>query len=131
MFIEFIPWGLFEAFRDKSIDKRFLDAAAHESEDAFRTGLASSKSGIHHPGLPRRSSAPGEYPANQRGALRSSISSVVGSDEMTVGSNVFYSIFLRGGTRFMARRKMSDDALKEGVPRARSVLKGFARWRRK
>lgn len=125
---KFIPWGRFHALRDKAVDLRFMDAAAHESEDAFKIGLAGSKSGIHHAGLPRRSSAPGEYPANQSGRLRGSISSTFSAVRMDVGSNVFYSKFLRDGTVKMARRKMSDDALKEGVPKARSMLKGWVTW---
>jgi hypothetical protein len=127
---QFSPWGRFKALRDRTVDERFMDAAAHESEDAFKIGLASSKSGIHHPGLPKRSSAPGEYPANQSGKLRASISSTSSAERMDIGSSVFYAKFLREGTRKMNRRRMSDDAIQEGVPKARSVLRGWVRWSR-
>ena len=35
--------------------------------------LSQEGSGIHHPGLPNRSSRPGEYPARQTGDLQNSI----------------------------------------------------------
>lgn len=128
--IIFKPWGKFRAYRNRGVTTRFLSAAAHESEDVFRIEMAKAKSGIHWPGLPRRSSRPGEYPANQRGALRDSISSDSSATEMTVGSNVPHSIFLREGTSKMARRKMSDNAMQEAVPRVRSMLKGWVEWKR-
>ena len=116
--------------KDDSIKRRFLDAVAHESEDAFRVGLAAPKSGVHYPGLPRRSSRAGEYPANQGGALRDSISSESNAKEATVGSNVHYSIYLREGTSKMAARRMAPDALAEGIPKARSILRGWVKWSR-
>jgi phage gpG-like protein len=124
------PWKRFYAIRDKRVDARFLDALAHEAEDRFRIGLARPKSGIHYPGLPRRSSRAGEFPANQFGPLRDSISSDVTSTSATVGSNVHYSIYLRMGTSKMGARKMAPEALDEAIPRVRSMLKGFVRWAR-
>lgn len=125
---KFTPWGRFKAIRNRKVDSQFLDAVAHETEDQFRIGLASQKSGIHHPGMPRRSSAPGEFPANQSGKLRGSIRSESNTKRATAGSNVFYARFLREGTSKMRRRKMSDDALKAAVPKVRSLLKGWIGW---
>lgn len=124
----FKTWKEFWAIRDRTVDRRFLDAVAHEAEDSFRRGLAAPKSGIHHAGLPRRSSRAGEYPANQSGALRDSISSVSSQTEATVGSNVPYAIFLRKGTSKMGARRMAPDALDEAIPRVRSILKGWVKW---
>jgi hypothetical protein len=126
--INFRPWGRFLAKRDKSVDARFMDAAAHESEDALRKGLASPKSGIHHPGLPRRSSAPGEYPANQSGKLRGSIRTSSSATRMDIGTTAKHAKYLRWGTVKMARRKMSPEAMAEGIPKARSVLRGWVAW---
>ncbi|UPT53287.1 virion morphogenesis family protein [Synechococcus phage Yong-L2-223] len=49
--------------------------------------------------------------------------------ETTIGTNQFYSKFLRDGTRKMARRKMSDDALQEGTEEARKMRFLWVRWR--
>lgn len=128
----FKPWNKFRAYKDKSLLGRFLDAVGHEAEDAFKLGLAASKSGIHHPGLPNRSSAPGEFPANQSGDLRGSIDSRVnGINSVTIGSNVYYSKYLLGTPGGMIKpRKMSKEALDAGIPKARHVLNGFIIWRR-
>lgn len=48
---------------------------------------------------------------------------------MTIGTNRPYSIFLRMGTSRMARRKMSDDALKEGM-RAAGRMGRWVEWAR-
>jgi hypothetical protein len=58
------------------------------------------------------------------GGLLGSISSEVTAASVTIGSNQPYSIFLRQGTsRMGGRRKMSDDALKQGMNVAR-----LGRW---
>lgn len=126
----FTPWRRFFARRNKDVDRRYLEALGHEAEDRFRLGMASPKSGVKHAGLPRRSSRAGEFPANQRNALIRSISSEVGQSDVTVGSNMPYSIWLREGTRKMAARKMAPDALNEAMPRVRSLLRGFVGWDR-
>lgn len=57
--------------------RRLLEAKALEGAQAgavvLRDKLSQEGSGIHHPGLPRRSSAQGEYPAMQTGDLRDSV----------------------------------------------------------
>lgn len=126
----FTPWRRFFARRNKDVDKRYLDALGHEAEDRFRAGMAGPKSGIKHAGLPRRSSRAGEFPANQRNALIRSISSQASATDVTVGSNMPYSIYLREGTKKMAARKMAPDALNEAIPRVRSLLQGFVGWDR-
>ena len=115
--IEFKPWRPFIARKRPQEIKRWLKAVGVASEAAFK------KMGHFPP-----ASSPGEYPAVRSGRLRSSIRHVVTGDSMTIGSNMFYSIFLRLGTRKMARRKMSDDALKEGMTKAR--LGKWVEWSR-
>lgn len=126
----FDPWRKVRADIDEGVIHGFLAKAAKESEAAFKAGMTGGHSGVKYPQLPNRSSAPGEYPANQFGPLMASIDTDVGSREFTIGSNVFYSIFLRQGTSKMRRRRMSDDAMQEGTERARSLLRGWARWTR-
>jgi hypothetical protein len=63
------------------------------------------------------------------GGLLGSIRTEVSASEMTIGTNQPYSIFLRQGTsRMGGRRKMSDDALKEGMQGAR--LGKWVEWSR-
>jgi len=73
-------------------------------------------------------SAPGAWPNSRTGRLKSSIRSVVTSDSVTIGTSMPYSGFLRSGTSKMARRKMSDNALEEGVKAGR--LGRWVEWTR-
>src|SRR5262245_29438183 len=113
--ISFTPWRKFHAFKDKAVIRRWLKTVADASEKAFK----------NMKGYPPASS-PGEYPAIRTGNLRGSISTVVTDDSMTIGSNMYYSWFLRKGTTRMARRKMSDNALQEGMNA--SSLGRWVRW---
>lgn len=105
----------------------FLDAVGDESVKAFRRGIRSGKSGrvYKRRGGSHRASAPGEYPAKDTGALQASIDTARTPDSVQIGTGEFYAIFLRNGTRKMARRKMSDNALQEGSQRARGRLKNW------
>lgn len=116
--LEFEPWRPFLARKKPQEIKRWLKAVGVASEEAFKGGM-----GNYPP-----ASAPGAYPNVRTGRLRGSIRHVVTSDSVTIGSNMFYSIFLRTGTSKMARRKMSDDALKEGAQKAR--LGHWVEWSR-
>lgn len=118
--IRFTPWRKFNAYHDKPAVKRWLHVVADRTEETFKSGM-----GSYPP-----ASSPGSYPSKRTGNLHGSIRKRVTDTEAEVGSNMFYSIFLRAGTSKMARRKMSDDALKEALPGARSSLGHFARWRR-
>jgi hypothetical protein len=131
--IVFKPWREFLAVFDKRVVNDFLRAVARDSEKAFKDGIRSPKSGRMYRrsgGGSHRASAPGEYPARDTGALEASIGTTVSTWSVTIGTRRFYSRFLRDGTRKMARRKMSDSALTEGVKTARHRLKGFAKWKR-
>lgn len=128
--ISFKPWRRFVARYNRANVRSFLRDAADTSEKVFKAGVSKKKTGIKHAGLPNRSSRPSEYPANQSGRLRGSIKSRVNASEAEVGSGMYYSMFLRNGTRRMARRKMSDDAMKEALPSVRKRMKAFAEWLR-
>ena len=73
-------------------------------------------------------STPGQYPAIQSGRLISSLEYDVSGNKLEVGTKVFYAVYLRGGTRKMARRKMSQNALQEGMKATRSTFKHWAKW---
>ncbi len=112
--IQFTPWRPFHAEKDQNAIHRWLDAIGTASEEAFRNGMGD---------WPPPSKG-GAWPNSRTGDLRRTIRSEVTVDEVTVGTSMYYSWFLRGGTRYMARRKMSDDALREGIAKA----PGLERW---
>jgi phage gpG-like protein len=112
--IEFTPWGPFHAQKKLDEIHRWLQEVAKASEAAFRAGASA--------GSPPRS-APGALPGSETGGLLGSISSYATNSEAVVGSGMPYSRYLRNGTRYMARRKMSDNALQEGMRQAQ-----LGRW---
>lgn len=124
-------WRRFGVILDEKVINRFLTAVGKDAEKAFKKGMRSRKSGRVYSGRSGRrirASAPGEYPAIDTGDLERSIKVRQRKRSVTIGTNTFYAKFLREGTRRMARRKMSDNALEEGIKTARHRLKGFAHW---
>lgn len=69
----------------------------------------------------------GDYPGIITGSLRASIRTDVSGDRLTVSTNMPYSGYLRYGTKKMPARKMSPDALKEGLEKAGRLHK-WAEW---
>jgi hypothetical protein len=128
----FRPWRTFKAIHEKRNVRRFIEDAANESEDAFKSGMRSRKSGRVYRirGRSHKASAPGEYPARETGALFRSIRTRISNRGFAIGTTKDYAIYLREGTRKMARRRMSDDALQEGLPIARRRMKAWARFDR-
>lgn len=123
------PWDKLKVVPNLAARAALLDDVANTSERHFNKGMTGTKSGIKHRGLPRRSSAPGEYPANQSGRLKGSIYSKTRAKEAEVGSKTRYAGFLRNGTRFNGgRRSMSDTALIETVPVALARAKPHTRF---
>ena len=116
--IEFVPWNRFRARKKDAEIKRWMKAIGDASVDAFKSGM-----GEYPP-----ASAPGAWPNRRSGRLRASVRSVVTSQSVTVGTSMPYSGFLRSGTSKMARRKMSDNALKEGMKAGR--LRHWVEWSR-
>lgn len=122
--IEFSPWGKFRARKNKAAIRSWLHSVGQASVAAFRGGM-----GNYPP-----ASAPGAWPNSRSGGLKGSIKYEVGGggafeDTVTVGTGMPYSGFLRHGTSKMARRKMSDNALEEGIRHAGRLAK-WAEWTR-
>ena len=117
--ISLTPWAPFHARKKDEEIHRWLRAVGDASERAFKGGMR---------GYPPASSA-GQYPAIRTGRLMSSIRyRLDGANAVTIGSNTPYSRYLRQGTSRMERRKMSDNALQEGIGRAR--LGRWVEWSR-
>ena len=116
--ITFTGWRPFYARKDPATVRRWLHGVGDAATAAFTGGM-----GSYPP-----ASTPGQYPSVRTGRLKASVAAVVTNDEVTVGSNMFYSIFLRTGTSKMARRKMSDNALEEGMRASR--LGRWVEWSR-
>lgn len=129
----FKPWRRFGAKVNQRKISAFLRDVGREAEKAFKRGMRSAKSGklyTGRSGRKYRASAPGQYPARDTGDLEASIATTLTEHSVTIGTQKFYGKFLREGTRYMARRKMSDAALTEGVQTARHRLKGWVEWKR-
>ena len=116
--IEFSPWGRFRARKKPEEIKRWLQSVGDAGVDAFKSGM-----GEYPP-----ASAPGAWPNRRSGRLRASVRSEVTSSSVTIGTSMPYSGFLRRGTSKMARRKMSDNALEEGMKGSR--LGRWVEWSR-
>lgn len=68
-------------------------------EKKLKSGILNPpKSGVKYPSLPNRSSAPGEYPANQTGKLMSSVTTQQQGLNFLIGYTVDYGRFLELGT---------------------------------
>jgi hypothetical protein len=128
---KFKNFGRFEAVFEKSVVRKFLYDVGADAKDAFKSGIKGGHSGrtYRRRGKSHQASSNGEYPANDTGRLLRSISSSISPMEVTIGSNVPHSKFLHGTSR-MAKRKMSDDALKEAMKTA-SFKENFAQWKKK
>lgn len=83
---------------------------AKAGETEFKTEHAKPGTGIHHSGLPNRSSRAFHYPATQSGTLMKGTKSRANSLRGEIWTNVFYAKFLLG-TAHMAPRKSYYDAL--------------------
>lgn len=128
--LQFIPWERFFAKRDKRVTTSWLRRVREEALKAFRAGINGQHSGnigYRKGGGRFTRSAPNEYPAKDSGNLLASLKGQSTSDEAIIGTDMFYSKFLRQGTKKMARRKMSDNALQEGR-KAAGRPRGWVSW---
>ena len=116
--LSFTPWGHFRARQKKEEIRRWMESIGQAGTEAFRSGMG------QYPGP----SAPGAWPNTRSGRLKGSIDYEVSDDSVTIGTNTPYSGFLRTGTSRMARRKMSDNALQEGMRAGR--LGKWVEWTR-
>ena len=115
----FTPWREFQAVKHPAVIKAWLNGIAKAAEQAFRARASRA----YPP-----ASEPGAWPARRSGGLVGSIQTEVTTNSVTIGTNMKYSKYLREGTSRMARRKMSDDAMREGQFRAR--LGRWVEWQR-
>lgn len=130
--LTFKPWRQFRAVKDDAAIRAWMMDVAQASHRAFREGSEASRGGRVYRkrgGRIHRASAPGAWPAKDTGGMLGSIRTQVSATQVVIGTNKFYSRFLRHGTRKMRRRKMSDDALKAGIAKARGRMRVFARFR--
>lgn len=111
-------WAPFKATKNKAVFRRWLKVVAEESVKAFKKGMK------QYP----PASKPRQYPSNRTGRLQRSISTRVTDDSVVIGTHMPYSGYLRYGTRKMARRKMSDNALKEGIAAAKKRADKWVGW---
>jgi hypothetical protein len=126
----FTPWRAFMAFRDKGVDARYLRDIGVAGVREFKAGISSPKSGrvYRRRGRMHKASAPGEFPAKDTGRHVATVNYKVGAAEVTIGSGMFYARFLRYGTRKMAPRKMSQNALENAMQKGVQIGH-FARFK--
>jgi phage gpG-like protein len=116
--ISFKKWAPFKAQKDQKAFRRWLKVVAEESYKAFTTGMK------QYPPASKK----GQYPSIRTGRLRRSVATRVTDDTVVIGTHMPYSGYLRHGTRKMARRKMSDNALKEGIAAATKRAEKWVGW---
>lgn len=129
---EFTGWTKFRAQKKPQVVRKWLRSVGKEAQRVFTAGMRGGHSGqlYYRRGRVHQASAPDEYPANDTGGLLASMRHEVSSSEVVIGTNVFYSAFLRNGTRKMRRRRMSDDALKAGIKNSHPQPVGWVAWTR-
>lgn len=133
------PWRPIRAVYDKAAVLAWLADTGRTAQRIFRVGSLKSRGGrlyIRRGGRAHRASAPGDWPARDTGRLLGTLKARVTLQQVEIGTSATsdrgfpYSLALRTGTRKMARRKMSDDALKEALPITRARRRAFAKFRR-
>ena len=122
----FRPWRIFFARKDLRVVAFWLAQVAKNSERVFKRGMRGGHSGkiYYRSGRYHQASAPGEYPAVETGRLIASMRAHSTLNEAQIGTNMPYSRWLRMGTKHMARRKMSQNALVAG----RALSGSLGRW---
>ena len=109
------PFPPLTAVHDRTALHALLEDVAVSTEQKFRAGLNGGHSGRTYlrKGRSHQASAPGEYPANDSGALQGSLGHTVSANEAVIGTNAKHSVFLAHGTSKMAKRKFVAEALQE------------------
>ncbi len=122
----------FRAVLMKANVRRFLKQVGDATKKKMIEEAAAPKSGkLYHlgGGATYRASAPGEFPANKYGKLSASYRVETEATEVTVGTNVYYSRYLREGTRKMRPRKFLREALNHSLHNEH-MKEPFVEWRR-
>lgn len=135
--IELITTGFqrVKAVKQDHIINMWLREVRGKAQEAFARGMLGPHSGKVYmrrrgPHVASSNATRAEYPANDTGTLLASLKSRQTPNSATIGTNVYYARFLRGGTVKMARRKMTDDALLEGAKAAKHKSKGWIAFER-
>ncbi|MGL5734764.1 MAG: hypothetical protein ACRCYS_07850 [Beijerinckiaceae bacterium] len=130
--IDIKPWSRFKALKQQAAIRRWLMSVSKSSQSVFIAGMNGRHSGriYRRRGRIHQASAPGEFPATDSGRLLASLKGQVMTDEAKIGTSAYYAKWLRGGSRKMQRRKMSDDAMKEGIAVNKGRAKGWVAWRK-
>ncbi len=91
-----------------------IDRVGREFQDAIKRSLINgTRSGRKYPGLPSRSSAPGEVPKSQSGRLAKKVVYEGSGNGIEVTNVVEYSEYLEQGTMNMARRPHMGGVFRE------------------
>lgn len=133
MRLRFTGWRLFKAGLDEKEMQRWLETVARISAQHMRekiTGPHTGKIGYRKGGGRFIRSAPGEFPANDSGELLASVKGVAFKNKAFVAANTPHSTYLRKGTRRMAKRKMTIEALAYGIRASSHLRDGFIEWLR-
>lgn len=85
-------------------------------------------SGIHYPRMPNRSSAPGEYAANQTGTMLGSIQGTNTLFQMRISASAPHAGFIEFGTSRMAPRPPVANAIRDTEPQVTAILGQWV-WR--
>jgi hypothetical protein len=130
--------GAFEAVLDESAIRLWVEGVIRRADIILYRGMLK---GPHTGVLARRKISKvwfrrsvnvpeEEYPAIDTGKLVKSIGIRFTPARFSgiIGTNTSYAKYLRQGTRYMERRKMSDTALRESLERGRP-LTGYVKWR--
>lgn len=116
-------WQKFHVAQTAALKRNFLTMVGNEAQRVFRNGMQGGHSGRVYGG--HKASAAGEFPASRTGALERSIGVIVSENQVEVGTGMPYSIYLRYGTGRMAKRRMSEDALRVA---AENIHAGFGHF---
>lgn len=101
--------ALMDRYQDRLT--RGLADAGQVVVDEVRRTIREPKSGVHWPGFPNRSSAPGETPAHQFGGLNNGLVVDANESRADVTSYAPYSAYLEYGTINMAPRAFMRPSL--------------------
>ena len=127
-----IEFPKFHAAYNQEAVHQFLKEIGGATKDKMVIEASGPKSGRIYTlkgGRTYQASAPGEYPANKYGILSASYQVEQSGNEVTVGTNVEYAKYLRGGTTKMAKRKFLKEALHDALEH-HHLTKPFVEWRR-
>jgi hypothetical protein len=131
--IVFKPWSYFSLGKQPEVVKNWLASVKTKSHKIFSDGMRGPHSGriaIRQNGELFLRSTPSEYPAVDSGALIASLKGRQTATEVIIGTNVAHSLALREGLGGIARRKMSDNAIREGAAQAAPTSRGWVAWQR-